>query len=423
MKDLSQPGVREAQTSIPPVQHVAPEKRGLRFYLNVASDRHHEFAARLANDAVARYAMAFFSVGAALLSRWLLDPLLHEYAPFATLYVAVVVTARYCGMGPALVATVLGLFGADYWFISPAGPLYVANGAQFASLIAFLLTSMVIVMMTQGNRRSLRALNEFRKRLEESVKERTAELEQANVRMREQAETLELANRRSRRLTAQLLQVQDEERRRIARDLHDSTGQTLACLVINLSLLHNKIEKVSPELGSAVAESVELARQVSADLRTISYLLHPPMLDEMGLAPALQCYVQGLRKRSQINVTFQLENDLGRLPTNCETAIFRIVQAALTNIQLHSGSQTALIHLQRSVDTVILMIKDEGKGIPPEKLSQVVEPTGTHGLGLRGIRERVEDLGGRFEIASGGQGTQITVVIPVPVSAARAAAG
>ena len=144
------------------------------------------------------------------------------------------------------------------------------------------------------------------------------------------------------------------------------------------------------------------------------------MLDEMGLEPALRWYVDGLRKRSHIDVTFHLENDLGRLPTNCETAIFRIVQAALTNIQLHSGSQTALIRLRKSVEGVMLTIKDEGRGIPPEKLSQVVEGTGAHGLGLRGMRERVEDLGGRFEIASSNRGTEIAVAIPVAASRAAA---
>lgn len=247
---------------------------------------------------------------------------------------------------------------------------------------------------------------------------RTAELEQSSVRVKEQAATLESANRRLIGLSGQLLKVQDEERRRIARDLHDSTGQSLAALAINLSLLQSKMTNAPADLAHVLQENVDLTTRVSADLRTISYLLHPPMLDEMGLVPALKWYVEGLQKRSNINVSFHQEGEFGRLPMSCETAIFRIVQSALTNIQLHSGSQTASIHLSKSSHGIVLLVKDQGKGIPPEKLSQVIEPVGSHGLGLRGMRERVEDLGGRFEIMSGEQGTQISVVIPVPESRA-----
>jgi two-component system NarL family sensor kinase len=117
-------------------------------------------------------------------------------------------------------------------------------------------------------------------------------------------------------------------------------------------------------------------------------------------------------------VTLELDKNLGRLPMNCETAIFRMVQASLTNIQLHSGSQTALIRLHKSAEGIRLMIKDEGKGISPEKLAHLAGSTGAHGLGLRGMRERVEDLGGRFEITSSHKGTEIAVVIPVPASRA-----
>ena len=419
MKALSQQEVLEAQDFLPRSQQ-APKNSHLRSCLDVPLEHHHQLVQQLTSDTVTRYILAFFAAGTALLIRWLLTPLLHESAPFVTLYIPIVFTAWYGGLGPALLTTILGLLGIQYWFVPPADSLRFANGEQLTGMIIFSLSAILVAAMAQTHRWNLQALKELREKLEERVLQRTAELDQTNLRVKEQRESLESANRRLSKLSAELLQAQDEERRRIARDLHDSTGQTLALLSMNLSLVQRKMEKISPGLGNLLAESVELTTRVSADLRTTSYLLHPPMLDEMGLAPALRWYVDGLRKRSQIDVTFHLENDLGRLPMNCETAIFRIVQSALTNIQLHSGSQTALIHLRKSVEGVMLMIKDEGRGIPPEKLSQVVEGTGAHGLGLRGMRERVEDLGGRFEIASSNRGTEIAVVIPVPASRAAA---
>jgi signal transduction histidine kinase len=263
-----------------------------------------------------------------------------------------------------------------------------------------------------------RELRQAHDELEKRVMERTAELEQKNLQIVKQAEILEGANQGLRQLSARLLRVQDDERRRIARDLHDSTGQTLAVLNMNLSALETDAQKISPALARAISENAAIVHQVSDELRTMSYLLHPPLLDEMGLESALRWYVEGFGQRSGVQVHLDWAGDLGRLSRDLETAIFRVVQECLTNIHRHSGSATAAIRLYRCAGSVAIEIEDAGKGISPEKLSKVVS-TGMPGLGLRGMRERVQDFGGAFEIASHEKGTHIRVVIPVPATENR----
>jgi signal transduction histidine kinase len=248
--------------------------------------------------------------------------------------------------------------------------------------------------------------------LEQRVVERTCELQQKNRQIQAQAETLESANRSLRDLSAHLLRVQDDERRRIARDLHDSTGQTLALLSMNLSGLQTKALKFSPDLAKAVSENSEIVNQVVGELRTMSYLLHPPLLDEVGLRSALHWYAEGFAQRSGIQVHLELAGDLGRLSRGLETAIFRVIQECLTNIHRHSGSPTATIRLYQDDGNITLEVEDAGKGMPLEKLSNGAS-SGLSGLGLRGMRERIEDFRGRLEIVSYEKGTHIKVAIPV----------
>jgi len=258
-------------------------------------------------------------------------------------------------------------------------------------------------------------LNELRlahEELEMRVHRRTAEIAQKNLQIQEQAKTLEMANRDLRELSARLLQVQDNERRRIARDLHDSTGQILALLSMTLSGLQAEARKFSPGLADGLGQNVEIVRQVSTELRTLSYLLHPPLLDEMGLESALRWYVDGFGKRSGIKVTLDLPVKLGRLSRELETAIYRIVQECLTNIHRHSESPTAAIRLSQLPDQIALEVKDEGKGIAQEQLSKIAS-TGVTGVVLRGIRERITDFRGGLEITSRENGTLIKVVIPL----------
>jgi PAS domain S-box-containing protein len=255
------------------------------------------------------------------------------------------------------------------------------------------------------------ALRKAHDELEMRVNERTAELEQKNLQIREQAEILAATNQGLRDLSARLLHVQDEERRHIARDLHDSTGQTLALLTMTLSALESDVRKLNPELAKGLAENAELVRQVSVELRTLSYLLHPPLLDEVGLSSALHWFVDGFGKRSGVLVDLELPRNLARMPRDLETAIYRVVQECLTNIHRHSQSPVAAIRLCESAGKIVLEVSDQGKGMDPRKLSQIASSRAP-GVGLRGIRERIQNFQGDLEIASDGKGTRIKVMIP-----------
>jgi PAS domain S-box-containing protein len=271
----------------------------------------------------------------------------------------------------------------------------------------FVRTRSFIRDVTERNE-MIQALKLAHEELEMRVIGRTAELEQKNLQILEQAKILEMKNRNLCELSARLLQVQDDERRRIARDLHDGTGQMLALLSMTLSGLGKEASKL--------AENVEIVKEVSAELRTLSYLLHPPLLDETGLESALRWYVDGFGKRSGIEVALDLPDDLGRLSRELETALYRIVQECLTNIHRHSESLTATIRLSQLPGQIALEIKDEGRGIPQEKLSKIAS-TGLPGVGLRGMRERIMDFHGELEITSRAKGTDIKIIIPLDATA------
>jgi len=205
-------------------------------------------------------------------------------------------------------------------------------------------------------------------------------------------------------LSGQLLHLQDQERRRIARELHDSAGQLLAALGMNLSLVESENGNNTPRASKAIRESIDLVQELSRELRTISHLLHPPLLDEVGLASGLRSYLEGFTERSKIRVDLEIPEELGRLPQELETAIFRIVQECLTNIHRHSGSPVARICITHSNNEVTLAVEDRGKGIPLEK-RQVLDSEGAAGVGIRGMRERLRHLGGSLEIKSTETGT------------------
>jgi PAS domain S-box-containing protein len=219
-----------------------------------------------------------------------------------------------------------------------------------------------------------------------------------------------------RRLSGRLLQVRDDERRRLARDLHDSLGQTLTAIKMNLSYLGRDTSNLDGRGRNAVAESKELVDNSLKEVRTLSHLLHPPMLDDVGLVAAIRWYANGFSQRSSIQVELNLPADLPRLPTELETAVFRVVQESLTNVHRHSGSTTATVRLERGADLLHLYVIDQGCGISPEKLSSGQE-TAPIGVGLLGMRERLRQLRGQLEINSNSQGTSIHAIIPVSEAA------
>ena len=210
-------------------------------------------------------------------------------------------------------------------------------------------------------------------------------------------------------LSGRLLELQDDERRRIARELHDTTAQNLAVLSMNLHAVRDKVFGVKPR--QAVVESLGLAERCSQEIRTLSYLLHPPLLDELGLVSALRSYTAGYTQRTGIQIELKMD-DIGRLPRDVETTLFRIVQEALTNVHRHSGSARAEIRVIRDPREVHLHVTDFGKGVPPEALDLISEGASL-GVGIAGMRERARQLGGTLKVASSSAGTTITVILPL----------
>jgi PAS domain S-box-containing protein len=222
-----------------------------------------------------------------------------------------------------------------------------------------------------------------------------------------------------RHLTARLLNLQDQERRRIAREIHDSLGQYLAALKITLDMMANPAFVKKAEL---LSECSELVQRCISETRTISHLLHPPLLDEAGFASAASWFVNGFSQRSGIPVTLDLPPNLPRLPNAVEIALFRVLQESLTNVHRHSESKSAEICVKTSAGCVTLDVRDHGRGIAPQRLQQMQVDGAHSGVGLAGMRERVRELGGEFEIQSNRAGTLIRVSIPLAGNLGRAIA-
>jgi signal transduction histidine kinase len=358
-------------------------------------------SARISSNAVAGYGVAFFAAVVAIAARWALYPLLGNSFPFVTLYPAVAIVGWCCGVGPSVLLTLLGILGVRYFFIFPHYALSVPDVPQTVGLLTFAAGAAAIIAIDEVVRRETVTMYEAQGELEQKVEKRTAELAAANRNLGE--------------LSARLLRLQDEERRRIARELHDSVGQTLAALSMNLAAVGADIERLA-KTATIITDSSALVDDMSTDIRTISYLLHPPLLDEAGLSSALTWYINGFSERSKIEVELKIPEDFGRLPRDLETAVFRVVQECLTNIHRHSGSSVARIVISQSDGEVRVEVKDNGKGIPAEKRAEIVStPTGIPGVGIRGMRERLRQLGGGMEIHSDGEGKGTTVRARLPV--------
>ncbi len=215
-----------------------------------------------------------------------------------------------------------------------------------------------------------------------------------------------------RELSGRLLKIQDEERRRLARELHDSTGQLLSALSLNLTVIKQSDDERGGETASIITECLALTDEAAQEIRTLSYLLHPPLLDQAGLTHALRWYVDGFMHRTSIKVDLKMTSDIERLPEEYELTLFRIVQEGLTNIHRHSGSDTAEIHLHRDFSHIMLDVRDRGKGIPDSAYRHDADGAVTLGVGVRGMRERVRQLGGSLEIGPANPGTILRVILP-----------
>jgi signal transduction histidine kinase len=250
-------------------------------------------------------------------------------------------------------------------------------------------------------RKELLQLNET---LEKRVNERTADLKAANESLRE--------------LSARVLQMQDDERKRIARELHDSVGQLLAAITMNNATISSEANKLGLEAGRALSNNNALVAEVLRSIRTISHLLHPPLMDIAGLASALRWYIDEFNHRSNLNVTLDCDPSMERLPAEMETAIFRVVQECLSNVLRHSESQTATVHLSLKDGYACFEVSDQGRGISSALLEELKRGS-RGGVGLRGMRERIAQFKGNLEIRSEPTGTTVSAALPIVATKSR----
>jgi len=466
---------------------------------------------------IANYAMGILVAVAALALRRTLSPALGNQNPYHTLWLAVVFSAWYCGIGPAIVTVIVGGLGIWYWFLPPTGSWHILTLQELYGMLGFIFFSALIILLGESTRRVIakrqaaeEALTKAQQELEDRVQERTEALERIAAEVMEKATLLDLANDAifvktatgeisywnqgaerlygwsmseavghapaellrseypvplseiessndwegeichttrngnriivasrwttlrdesgvpvgwleintditarkraedaARALGVRILTLQDEEHRRIARGLHDSLGQYLTALKINLDVL-------TTSNGSAAALAVEcseIAEKCLTETRTISHLLHPPMLDEAGLGSAVRWYVDGFAERSGITVNLNIPSGLKRMHHDVEVALFRAVQESLTNIHRHSGASAVDIDLKVEADKIRLKIADNGKGIPPDRLQSLIAGT-TGGIGIAGMRERFRDLSGSLELHSNSSGATLVFSIP-----------
>lgn len=356
------------------------------------------FFSSLASKHVAvRYAAALFTLAITLELGQLSAPRLDNLVAYALVFLSLTFASWYCGVGPSGAVAILGIAGLKFWVIPPIHTLQVESIHSIFGLLVLAAVFAIVIVMGEARRRENMRLVRSRGALEDRVKDRTAALDRANQGLSE--------------LTARLMQLQDDERRRIAREMHDSIGQTLAALTMNLTRVSADIERLN-KTAKTVEESLALTQEVNKEVRTVSYLLHPPLLDESGLASAVRWFVDGFAERSQIRVDLDIPEDFGRLPQEMEMALFRTVQECLTNIHRHSGSDVAAIHLSRSATEIRLKVEDRGVGVAPEKLEDLTTD-GTPGVGIRGMRERMRQLHGSLVLHSSGKGTTVEARLPV----------
>jgi signal transduction histidine kinase len=237
------------------------------------------------------------------------------------------------------------------------------------------------------------------------------ELQRQMAEKTEAQHKLEASERSLRELSGQLLRLQDQERSRLGRELHDTIGQYLGALKMSLDVV--AVPAADERTRAQLDESVRIADECIREVRTISYLLYPPMLQELGLATAIEWHVEGFSKRSGIEVQCDIDPNIQRLPSDVELAVFRIIQESLTNVHRHSGSSTAQINVDLEAGDLVLEVRDQGRGARPGVLQFSGDVLGTLGVGLRGMSERVRQLGGKLELSSSEKGMTVRARIPV----------
>ncbi len=386
-----------------------------------------------------RFTIAVSLAGLAILLRWLLDPLLGHVAFYTTIYIAVAFCALLCGAAPATISAIVGFLGIFHWFVDPRLSVTVVP-TEIHGTVGFVLVSAVLIALGQANRSKQLRLNaavaalteeaEQRKAaqmelraahdlLEQRVRERTQELSHAMAGLESEIKVREQTEERLRQLSLRLMTLQDDERRRIARELHDTAGQTLAAIKMSIAMIRHS-KTLNEEALLLVDDLDALTDAALQEVRTASYLLHPPLLDEVGIASAIRWFVQGFAERSGIQVQCEIGDLIDRPTRHCEIVLFRVLQESLTNVHRHSGASAVSVRLRGHQAHVMLEICDDGHGMSPERLLRLHENQGPAGVGITGMRERVRELGGTFEISSDEKGTTVNIALPVLKSAPEA---
>jgi signal transduction histidine kinase len=364
------------------------------------------------------YGVAALSVTVALVvARWL--DIHFVTAPVSLLLSAIMVSAWFGGVRPGLVAVGLSLLGFNYYFVPPPHSLAVEM-REVPRLVIFGLSALFVGSLSAAQRSATESLRDARDDLGRTVRElrRSNEALLAENAERKRAEqALDASVKQLRALGRRLRHAQDDERRRIAQMLHETTAQDLAALKMHLARLTRTACPLSDGDRAALAESISLAERSITEIRTLSYLLHPPFLDDAGLLAALRWYAAGFSDRSGIKVHLELPENFERLPVDTETALFRVVQESLINIHRHARSETARIRLRRDGETLVLETADQGEGIPSASLEHIMGGEGGAGVGIAGMSERIEQLGGHLEITSDDHGTTVHARLPLAADA------
>jgi signal transduction histidine kinase len=353
---------------------------------------------------VTRVFVSLLAVILMFLIRKVLDPVLGANVPYLVMFPAIVFSAWFCGIGPSILAATLAFLGEQYWFIPPVHTLMLRGIAEWAGAIIYFAVSAVIIVLAENSQRAHAVVRKSHAELEDRVEERTRDLHKKNQELIQQAEVV-------RELSALLLRTQDEERRRIARDLHDSLGQLVVALNMNLSRIQSALPVLAQNEVSLLNDSISLVGELLRQIRTISHLLHPPLLDEVGLASAIRWYAEEFSKRSKIQLTIDLPAALDRLPADVEISVFRVIQECLTNVHRHSNSAEAGIRLICDESELRAEVWDRGRGMSSEKLENL-SSAARGGVGIRGMRERLRQFGGTLEVRSDAWGTRVVAKMP-----------
>lgn len=372
-----------------------------------------------------RYLIAALVTGAALLLRLILDPIVGAHALFSTLYPAIAFLALFFGAGPALMCTAVGLISVPLLFVLPRGALFATLDYELAA--EYLVVAALLIVEGEISKRSRNRaeqaeveLMEANDELERKVERRTRDLVESLGKVEKEVCIRREAEKHLSELSAHLMRLQDEERRRIARDLHDSTGQTLTALKLTLSTCESLIPN-NTRITDLFCDLHALADQALGEIRTTSHLLHPPLLDEVGFSSAAKWYMDEFAKRSGIEVSLAVR-DVPALPKTCELVLFRVLQESLTNVLRHSGSSSVEVVFECDRQGAFLTVNDHGRGIAPEKLNAFRETGAGVGVGLGGMKQRLRELGGQLEIGSGCNGTSVKAWLPIVFGVAGASA-